>query len=106
MKPIDYEAIATAAKLRAVHADNFLDSLRTLPVHWTALCDAAAELSDVYGTYQAMDAETKAIVAAAVGIGMEPLNRALFAFESPVRPPSAELLKLLAVLYPDGGAVA
>lgn len=106
MNPINYEAIATAAKLRAVHADNFLDSLRTLPVHWTALCDAAAALSDVYDTYSKFDSETKAIVAGAVGIGAEPLNRALFAFESPVHPPSAELLKLLAVLYPDGGAVS
>lgn len=106
MKPIDYEAIAKAARLRAEVADDFLDSLHTVPVHWTALCDAAAALSDVYSTYQAMGAETKTIVADAVGIGMEPLNRALFAFESPVRPPSAELLKLLAVLYPDGGAAA
>ena len=101
MKPIDYEAIATAAKLRAVHADSFLDSLRTVPAHWTALCDAAAALSDVWTAYQAIDVETRAIVASAVGIGAEPLRSALFAFEAPAKPPSVTLLKLLEALYSE-----
>lgn len=106
MNPIDYEAIAQAARLRAETADGFLDRLRTVPTHWTALCDAAAELSSIYHAYQTMDAETRAIVAAAVSIGAEPLRSALFAFEAPAKPPSAELLKLLAALYPAEGAAA
>lgn len=104
MKPINYEAITNAARLRAGNADNFLDTLRTVPAHWTALCDAAAALSDVWTTYQAMDAETRDIVADAVGIGAEPLRSALFAFETPAKPPSAMLLKLLGVLYPEPSA--
>lgn len=104
MKSIDYKAIAAAAHNRAVDADHFLDQLRTVPAHWTALCDAAAALSDVWTAYQTMDVETRAIVADAVGIGAEPLRSALFAFEAPAKPPSVTLLKLLEVLYPEPNA--
>lgn len=104
MKPINYEAITAAAHNRAVDADHFLDQLRTVPAHWTALCDAAAALSDVWTAYQTMDVETRAIVADAVGIGAEPLRSALFAFEAPAKPPTAALFKLLGVLYPEPSA--
>lgn len=104
MKPIDYKAIAAVAHNRAVDADHFLDQLRTIPAHWTALCDAAASLSGVWAAYQAMDAETRAIVADAVGIGAEPLRTALLAFEAPAKPLTAAMFKLLEVLYPEPSA--
>lgn len=104
MKPIDYAAIENAARLRAVDADHFLDTLRTLPVHWTALCDAAAALSEAHDTYSAMHPETRAIVADAVELNPDLLRTALFALEAPAKPPTPALLKLLEALYPDSGA--